>query len=249
MSALVVDTLWAALAAALITAAGNTFNDIIDLEIDRINRPHRPLPSGRINQRTAQCMTVLLALCGMLIATRVSPVNGLIALLVLCGLVIYSTHLKHSVFWGNFAVSLFAAAAFPYGAITVGTLGNAWIPAGFACLYHLGREIIKDMEDITGDQLQGKHTLPLRHGLRAAVWTTTTIYLVLAFFVLYPWLVQVYTLPYLILVILVDFILLYALIIVHRHWANMAAVHLSRTLLIGMFIGLLAIIIGELTTP
>ena len=243
---LTAPTFWAALAAAFITAAGNAFNDIIDLEIDRINRPDRPLPAGHISKHAAQITAFILALSGLLIAAWIGQTTGLIALVVVAGLIVYSTHLKHTVFWGNLTVSLLAAAAFPYGALVSGTLGNAWIPAGFACLYHLGREIIKDMEDVGGDRLQGKRTLPLRHGLGAAAWTVTVIYLTLALFVLFPWGIDLYGLPYLLTVGLLDLLLLYALIVLYRHWTNMAAIRLSRVLIAGMFIGLLAIVLGEL---
>ena len=43
----------AALSAALIAAAGNAFNDVRDVAIDRINRPTRPLPAGKLSERAA----------------------------------------------------------------------------------------------------------------------------------------------------------------------------------------------------
>jgi len=141
-------------------------------------------------------------------------------------------------------VSLLAAAAFPYGAITTGTWGRSWIPAGFALLFHLGREIIKDIEDVKGDAAAGARTLPLRWGIPKAALLSSGIYLFLIGFTLLPWIANLYGKPYLGLVLLVDLILLYALFRLHRN-SVAGSTHLNLLLKAGMFLGLLAIVAGE----
>jgi len=241
-----VPVLLAALTAALVAGAGNVFNDIMDVDIDRVNRPARPLPAGRLSSRAARFEALLLALVGGGLAWGLSPAHGLLAGAVVAGLFLYSIYLKNSVLWGNVAIGLIAAAAFPYGALAAGALGRSWIPAGFAFLFHLGREIVKDIEDVEGDRARGIQTLPLRWGRSRAAWLASTIYLFLMIFTLVPWIAGLYGRAYLVLVLLVDLLALYALLRLRRLRAELADDALGRLLKAGMLLGLLAVAAGEL---
>ena len=169
--------LLAALSAALINGAGNAFNDLMDIDIDRINRPLRPLPAGRLSPNAARRQSLLLALAGGALAFWLSPWHGLIALAVAALLAFYSISLKNSLLWGNVLVAFVGAIAFPYGALAAGGLGRSWIPALFAFLFHLGREIVKDIEDVAGDQIRGERTLPLAWGRAQAGVLAALVYL------------------------------------------------------------------------
>ena len=236
----------AALSAALVMGAGNAFNDIMDLEIDRINRPGRPLPAQGLSLGAAALEALLLGLGGLGMAWWLGPATGIIASSAALALVVYSTHLKRRAFWGNLLVSVVAAAAFPYGAIATGSWGRSWIPAGFACLFHLGREIIKDIEDVKGDAATGARTLPLRWGRRNAALMAGFIYLFLIGFTLIPWIVDLYGNAYLGLVLLLDLLLLYVLVRLGHSQAGLTGTSLSLLLKAGMLLGLLAIVAGEI---
>lgn len=236
---------WAALAAALIAGAGNAFNDVVDLEIDRINRPRRPLPSGRLSRAAALAESGCLATGGAAIALWLGPETGAIALAVTLLLGLYSLYLKRSALWGNLLVSGVAAVAFPYGALAAGTLGRSWVPAGFAFLFHLGREILKDLEDVEGDRAAGARTLPLRLGLRASARLAASIYLLLIAFTLVPWMSGIYGWSYLALVAGVDSVAGYAIWRLLRDPQVPADASLSRLLKVGMLLGLLAVVAGE----
>jgi len=239
--------LLAALSAALITAAGNAFNDIIDIDIDRINRPHRPLPAGRLTHRAALLEAFLLGLTGLLLAGFVSLLHLAIAGMVIAVLIGYSIYLKNSTLWGNIAIGVVAAAAFPYGALAIGESERSWIPAGFALLFHLGREIVKDIEDVEGDRSRGLKTLPLRWGRLIAARIAYSIYIFLIAFTLLPWIAGIYGLLYLGGVLLVDLLVLFALFRLHRQHAILPNDSLGKLLKTGMFLGLAAIVLGELT--
>ncbi|MFA6108651.1 MAG: geranylgeranylglycerol-phosphate geranylgeranyltransferase [Candidatus Latescibacterota bacterium] len=236
----------AALAAALVTGAGNALNDVLDLEIDRVNRPGRPLPAGGLSPRQAVLAAVVLAVTGMLAAAAVSPVHLGITALVLAGLAAYSLRLKGTVLWGNLLVALLGAVAFPYGALTTGTLGRAWIPAGFAFLFHLGREIVKDIEDIAGDRAGHARTLPLVHGPRRAAGVAVAVFALLVPFTWVPWLTGAYGLRYLAAVLAVDLLLVWTTLCLIRRPTGLPDGRLGRLLKSGMLVGLLAIVLGEL---
>ena len=236
----------AALAAALIAGAGNALNDVADLEIDRINRPHRPLPAGRLSRRVALIETLWLALSGLALAWWLGPLPGALALAILLLLVLYDLRLKRSPLWGNLLVSLLAASAFPFGALAHASLGRAWIPATFAFLFHLGREIAKDLEDLEGDRALGARTLPLIWGERPAARLAALIYWLLVPLTLLPWGLDLYGWQYLALVLGVDLIAAHTALLLWRQGTASPDAKLSRRLKLGMLLGLLAVVAGEL---
>lgn len=235
----------AALSALLINGAGNAFNDIVDIDIDRINRPARPLPAGRISPRQAALFTALLALAGSFLALSLSLWHALFATAIIALLATYSIYLKNSTLWGNALIGLIGASAFFYGALAAGSVGRAWIPALFAFLFHLGREIIKDIEDIAGDRLRGDHTLPLRWGVQRAAYLASFIYVLLILFTIIPFWIEIYATAYLLCVCCIDLLILYVLCRLYREKNALDHDLLGRLLKAGMLLGLLAIAIGE----
>ena len=79
-------------------------------------------------------------------------------------------------------VAFVGGVAFPYGALAAGGIGRSWIPALFAFLFHLGREMIKDIEDMAGDQIRRERTLPLAWGRAQAGMLAALVYWVLVGF-------------------------------------------------------------------
>ncbi|RMI00779.1 MAG: geranylgeranylglycerol-phosphate geranylgeranyltransferase [Calditrichaeota bacterium] len=187
--------------AGLINAAGNTINDYFDVEIDRVNKPHRPLPAGRISSRRALLAAGVEFASGNLLAAIISPAMLLFAVFFSALICIYSSHLKRTPLWGNVAVSLTSAAAFIYGGMAVQRPREAVIPALFAFFYHLGREIIKDMEDMTGDRLGNAHTFPVRYGKRKSVALVWGNFLLLVGLTMWPYLTGGYGTTYFIVVV------------------------------------------------
>ena len=237
--------LLAALSAASINGAGNAFNDLMDIDIDRINRPLRPLPSGRLSPNAAQRQSLLLALAGCTLAFWLSSWHGLIALVVAVLLAFYSVSLKNSLLWGNVLVAFVGAIAFPYGALAAGDIGHSWIPALFAFLFHSGREIIKDIEDIAGDQIRGERTLPLSWGCAQAAALVALVYLLLVGFTWMPFFMGLYGVLYALALLPVHALIGYVLWQLYRQRAVLTDDRLGRLLKVGMFLGLVAIVVGE----
>lgn len=235
----------AALSAALINGAGNAFNDLIDIDIDRVNRPLRPLPAGRLSPNAARMQSLLLALAGCALAFGLSPWHGSIALTVAALLAVYSIFLTNSLLWGNVLVALIGAIAFPYGALTAGGIGRSWIPALFAFLFHLGREIVKDIEDIAGDQIRGERTLPLAWGRARAGMLTALVYLLLVGVTWLPVLIGPYGALYALALLPVHALVGYVLWQLYCQRAVLADDRLGRLLKVGMLLGLVAIVVGE----
>ncbi|MEI8330161.1 MAG: geranylgeranylglycerol-phosphate geranylgeranyltransferase [Methanomicrobiales archaeon] len=162
----------------LITAAGNVINDYYDADIDRINRPERPIPYGSVTPSAARSFAVTLFLAGILVALFTPLLCLLIVLINSLVLVFYAAKLKSMPVVGNAAVAYLAASIFLFGGAFAGwDLLVMMIPlATITFLATMVREILKDAEDVEGDAAGGADTLPIRIGIRR----TTRIALVFA---------------------------------------------------------------------
>ncbi|MDZ7263762.1 MAG: geranylgeranylglycerol-phosphate geranylgeranyltransferase [candidate division KSB1 bacterium] len=238
--------LLASLSGGVIAAAANAINDVYDVAIDRINKPQRPIAAGIISPREGYYFSMGLFGMGMVLGAAINWPAFVISLLSSILLFWYSAQLKRTVFWGNFVVSLVTALAFIYGGVAVSRFGYSLIPAVFSFFYHLGREIIKDTEDVIGDRADNAQTLPIRYGktvaLRAALW----IYLTLILLTIVPYLLKIFGIYYLILVLgIVDAVIVYVLFSMFRRADAQNLSRLSLILKLNMFAGLVAIYVGR----
>jgi len=172
----------AMVSAALIGGAANAINDVYDYEIDLVNRPERPLPSGAVSPETARRLWLGLTILGVVIGWLISPIHGLLAVGSAVLLWAYSARFKRTPGWGNLAVSVVLGLAIFYGGLVPasGNLIAVLIGALFAFLTTLAREGAKDIEDMEGDARFGARTLPLVWGVRpTARWVLAVILLTL----------------------------------------------------------------------
>lgn len=159
--------LLAMLSATLVGAGSMVVNDLYDVEIDRINRPDRPLASGRVSRRTAWGFYGGLSLAGAALGAWVSPLHGLIATVSVGFLWAYSVGLKGTVLLGNVAVGATIALGVLFGGLAAGPAnGPLWAGVFLGGVIVFVREIAKDVEDLAGDRAGGARTLPVVWGER-----------------------------------------------------------------------------------
>lgn len=151
-------------------SAGNTINDYFDYEIDKINRPTRPLPRGAMSRKTAFWYAILLFVVGLVLAYQLNIYAFLLAVTAYFVLFIYAWKLKPLPIIGNIMVASLTGATPLYGAIAVGKIGLAGYLALCAFLVNLAREIMKDIEDIEGDKAKGAKTLPIIWGIKKSAY-------------------------------------------------------------------------------
>ena len=239
--------LWiAALSAAAVMAGGNALNDLWDLDTDRVNHPLRPLPSNRLTPRAAAVECVVLMAVGLGLSLFLPPA-AIATAVIACGcLALYNRRLKHVPLAGNLTVSLLCGMAFFYGGFATGSPGSAAVPALFAALYHLGREILKDAQDIPGDRIGPGGTLPLRWGPARSCRVAAGAYALLILLTPVPYVLGLYGPPYLILVSLLDALLVGLMILVLRAPDTRRLRRVNEFLKAGMVLGLLAILASTL---
>tara|TARA_Y100000746_G_C15453499_1_gene428262 strand:- start:537 stop:1292 length:756 start_codon:yes stop_codon:yes gene_type:complete len=161
----------------------NALNDYMDIEIDRINRPERPLPSGEISEVAARrgiLSTAILSASFLIVAAYISHSGEIglegwlpsLAIWMIALVLLFnyesssklSFRMKDSGLPGNLAISMSVGLVIIFGAASVSDPLNqrAWSVFIVGFLYNFSREIVKDIEDMGGDK--GRDTYAMRVG-------------------------------------------------------------------------------------
>ena len=162
-------------------AFGNVINDILDLATDCISHADRPLPRGDLTVAAARIYAAALAIIAIAASAIISPIQLIATLVPLCLLVLYSRFLKGAPVAGNLAVSLLVAYPLLYGALSAPGFAQLIIPATLAFTVNFMREVIKDLQDKTGDTAAGLRTTAVlsAKSVRAILYSASTVYLLM----------------------------------------------------------------------
>jgi len=241
------DILLAIFIIGAFTAAGNSFNDYCDYKIDAINRPKRPIPSGKISRKEALVLTVVFFTLGWAVAMPLMSQTILIILTIatIC-LITYSLFLKSTALVGNMIVALILGLSFIFSAAVYGDIKRGFAPFTLAFLFTLIREIIKDMQDIKGDEKHGAKTFPIAFGQIKAARLVSFLSVLLIVIAVALFLTGVYGFLYGIVVgITVVPVLIFTIISINRDQSIKNCGKLSSLLKYDIFFGLLAICLGR----
>jgi 4-hydroxybenzoate polyprenyltransferase len=169
-----------AISTILIAAGGYAINDYYDVKIDLINKPERVVVGKTLSRRSVLLFHSLNSMAGTALGFLLSWPIGLVNFSAAFLLWLYSNALKRMPFVGNFAVALLTGMSIlVVNLLFTPLLTLVVVYALFAFFMTLIREIIKDMEDLKGDDTFGCRTLPIIWGLRN---TKFFIYLLIALF-------------------------------------------------------------------
>ncbi|MCK9483650.1 MAG: geranylgeranylglycerol-phosphate geranylgeranyltransferase [Candidatus Marinimicrobia bacterium] len=229
------------------TGAGNALNDYYDAEIDRINRPTRPIPAGLIRTRQALVFSGLLFGLGTLaIIPIISFQVVIITIAALFLLISYTPLFKPRPLWGNLVVSTTLGLTFLFGSAVFGDIGPGIVPGLLAFSFNFIREIVKDMQDIRGDRALGARTFPLVYGAYAARLLVIGATLLLVIGAPIPYFMGIYGIYYLlVLVLTVEIPLIYVIFSIGRDSSATNCGRLAAILKGDVFFGLLAIFVGR----
>jgi geranylgeranylglycerol-phosphate geranylgeranyltransferase len=174
--------------AALLNAASNALNQIYDLEIDRVNKPKRPLPSGRLSLGDAWVFTGAAYAAALVLAWLVAPGGRhecfWIVVIATVITVMYSAppfRTKRLGIWANVTIAIPRGVLLKVaGWSAVKTIAGAepWFIGGIFGLFLLGASTTKDFADIPGDVRGGCRTLPIVYGVRRAAWMISPSFIV-----------------------------------------------------------------------
>jgi geranylgeranylglycerol-phosphate geranylgeranyltransferase len=222
-------------------AAGNSLNDYLDREVDKVAHPERPLPSGRIRPRTALWIAVAFFVVSLGASLFLRNLESIaIVLAAIAVMVLYEVKTKAMGLVGNLSIAFLTGGLFLLGGAIVGHMERTVAMAAMAFLATLGREIIKDIQDMEGDF--DRVTLPKRIGRRNAGIIGSAAFLIAVGLSFVPYLEGVFGVEYLAAVGVADAIFIYSSIVHFQNpkkgqtWAKY-----------GMLVALLAFLIGGLT--
>ena len=243
----------ATLAVFFETAAGNVINDYFDYQIDLINKPERPIPSGRISLTNGRNYGYLMFLLGTICGFLISFLTGnwipfIIVLIADVILYLYAYKLKSTPLIGNLAVGFMTGFGFVFAGFSINNpdiIFTSIFLGFFAFIMTTARELVKDIEDMEGDMAEGAKTLPILYG--AKITAILAFILIIIDCALCPLLYyfNVFGFYYLIIIAIAVILFIYSAILIIRNQDRQTAAKVSKYLKIGMLIAFVSFIFGS----
>ena len=227
------------------TGAGNAINDYFDHKIDAINRPERPIPSGRISLKIAGIYSLLLFVVAIIIGFVIGILPGIIVFLSSLLMVYYAYSLKTKCLIGNLSISFLTGLSFVLGGVVVNEITISIYLGFFAFLMTMAREIVKDMEDMEGDKMEGASTLPIVYG-KSVSSKIAAFFMILASLaspVLY--FLGIFNILYLLVLAVAIVVFLRSSVLILKDQSTQTTKKISKQIKIGMAVTFLAFFVGS----
>lgn len=194
-----------------ISASILVMNDVIDVETDRVNSPHRPIPSGLVTANQALAFSILILVLGLSLSFLINFFSFFAAVLLAFIGYLYNRHLKKSGLIGNLLVSFSVGMTFIYGGISVGNPFNKSVIffGIIAALIDLGEEIAADAMDVKGDLLINSKSIAIMYGKKTAIKISGVIFLIVVLLTFIPFILQWFSIIYLLPILIMDFFIIY----------------------------------------
>ena len=235
------------------TAAGNVINDYFDYKIDMINKPERPIPSGRITPKNGRNYGYLLFLLGTICGFLISYLTNnwipfAIVLLADVVLYLYAYKLKSTPLIGNLTVGFMTGFGFVFGGFTLNNpdiiLTSIYL-GFFAFVMTTAREIVKDIEDIEGDKIEGAKTLPILIGEKIPAMIAVCLIIIDSALCPLLYYYHIFGILYLVVIAIAVLIFLYSAFLISKSQDRETAKKVSKYLKMGMLIAFVAFVFGS----
>ena len=235
------------------TAAGNVINDYFDYNIDLVNKPERPIPSGRISLKNGRNYAYLLFLAGTICGFLISYMTNnwipfIIVLIADVVLYLYAYKLKATPLIGNLAVGFMTGFGFVFGGFCINNpniIMTSIFLGFFAFVMTTAREIIKDIEDVEGDKKDGARTLPIIIGKKKPAILATILIIVDCALCPLLYMYHIFGILYLVIIAIAVIIFIYSAILILKSQDEATAHKSSKLLKIGMLIAFLSFALGS----
>ena len=232
----------------MLTAASMAINDYYDREIDAVNEPNRPIPSGAVKPKEALAFASVLTAIGFSTAYLTSIFCLLTAVIAWLLFVTYTTVGKRSGLPGNFLVSTCVTIPFIYGSIAIvgGVRLNVLLFASMAFLSNTGREITKGIVDVKGDMTANVKTMAVRYGEKRAAIAAASFYVLAVLLSPIPWLLNLVSFWFIPPVLITNVGLAASSFMLLKDYSRENARKIKKNVLLWFIIGLLAFIVGAI---
>ena len=230
-----------------LSSSAMIFNDIFDVEVDRINTPEKPLPSGKISVKEANLFGIFTAIIAWVIALIMDPFILFLSL-ALWGLgFLYNWKLKSLGLAGNLIVSLNVGMTIIIGAISVGKIRSpmVWIFAGIAFFFDLAEEIAGDAMDMEGDKQRDSRSLAILYGRKTALTVSGVLFALVFVLSWVPVLLGERNLAYILPIGVMDILIIYFSTRLMRSNDHHEGHRAMRGLYLSAVLGLVAFILSR----
>lgn len=235
------------------TAAGNVINDYFDYNIDLVNKPERPIPSGRISLKNGRNYAYLLFALGTVCGFMISFITNnwipfMIVLLADVVLYLYAYKLKSTPLLGNLAVGFMTGFGFVFGGFTLNNpniIITSIYLGFFAFVMTTARELVKDIEDVEGDKLEGARTLPILYGERTTAILAAILIIIDCALCPLLYHINIFGIYYLAIIAIAAILFLYSAVLILKNQERATAKKVSKYLKIGMLIAFVSFIFGS----
>jgi len=233
--------------AFLLSASALILNDVFDLEVDRVNAPERPIPSGAVTVRDAIGLSVPVILGGLAAALAISFPTFIFAIFIWVIGFLYNWKFKRSGLPGNLMVATSVGSCFILGGMAVGQANSRllWLMALGAFLIDLAEEIAGDAMDMEGDKLLGSRSLALRFGRTTALRVSAGIFALLFILTPLPLIFGWMGIQYLLAILVADSVLVFFTIKLLRSKDSKEGVFAMRGIYLGFTAGMIVYILGQ----
>lgn len=195
----------------LISASILVLNDYFDVETDKVNAPHRPIPSNLVSPSEALIFAISLLAIGLSLSYSITRVTFFISISLAIVGFLYNRYFKKTGLPGNFMVSFSVGMTFIYGGASVGLPFNKIVLLfGFiAALIDLAEEIAADAMDVKGDAIINSNSIAIKHGKRKAITVSFYIFMTVILLSVIPFLFKWFSPVYLIPILIMDLSIAY----------------------------------------
>ncbi|NHV97404.1 MAG: UbiA family prenyltransferase [Thaumarchaeota archaeon] len=221
-------------------------NDRYDIDVDRVNNPSRPLVKGSVSIREAEVAAVTLLVLGLATSTLLGWLTLLIAALFALIAWLYNYRVKRYGLLGNMLVSASVAIPYIYGAVAIGAADEPLIYflALTSFLAGLGREVVKTICDVKGDEIRDVKSVARVWGAKVAAKVSSTFFILAILTSLLPLMLRIVGLVYGVLVSVPICIFVALTVKILRDSSADSAYLVKRVALLGMLLGLIAFMVG-----
>ena len=171
--------------------AGLYLADFLDRKLDAIQKPHRPIPSGRIKPKEALLIGAIFAIAGLILSFLLGMNNVILVFVVALLVLGYAKISKSLGIMGNLNRGIVTVAAYFFGVFSIGQSIqeieiHIWLLAIVFLFHDTNSNLVGAIRDMEGDEKGGYKTIPVKYGIKKSIlillaltfiWLSLTLYL------------------------------------------------------------------------
>lgn len=208
----IVDLVVAMIVVFFMIAGSMAINGYFDWKIDQLAHPYRPIPSGTLLPNEALHFSYVSFSIALLLSMTINVLSFGIVAVGIGLLVLYEKYYKDIGLIGNILAAFISGMALIFGGAAVGNAHNTLLLAVMTFFLMLGREILKDIQDVKGDVLH-RVTLPMKIGRKNALYVGCIFIVITVALIPFPYWWAILSFWYIVIIIPTGILFIYSILI------------------------------------